>query len=132
MKRAAPIRRRKPLRARRWGIRWRRPRRLDDPRQNDDARRDWTARERCIGAGRIEGHVCTGRIEVCHEGRKPGVGLKCPDAETVPMCSGLHRAWTDHARPFRGWSRAERRAWMDPIVAETQARYLSTGNRRAA
>lgn len=113
-------------------IKRKRTRRLDDPKQNDEARRDWTAQQECIGVGRIPGHVCTGRIEVCHEGRKPGLALKCPDSQSVPLCTGLHRDWTDHNGHFRGWKKEQRREWMGPIVDETQARYLSHGSRRAA
>ena len=119
----------KPLRRKRW-MRARRPRRLEDPRQNDDARRDWTAHQQCIGLGRIPGHRCTGRIEVCHEGRKPGVAMKCSDHEAVPACAGLHRDWTNHAGHFKGWPKEQRREWMDPIIHETEARYLSAGSRR--
>ncbi len=121
---------RRPLRAKRWGIRARRPRRLDTA-QSNPARLDWVHYEPCIGIGRIPGHVCRGRIEAAHEGRKPGMGMKCPDDETVPMDTGLHHDWTNHRGHFAGWTRAERRAWMDPIIAETHARYLSAGSRRA-
>ena len=120
----------RPGQQRRKYIRARRPRRLDDPIQNDDARRDWTAHQKCIGVGRLEGHVCAGRIEVCHEGKKPGVAMKCPDSQAVPMCSFLHGRWTNHRGPFEWWSKAKRRDWMDPIIDEVQARYLSHGSRR--
>lgn len=125
-----PLRRRARLANKRWGIKPRRPRRLDDAIQNDDARRDWTAHQQCIGVGRIAGHRCTGRIEVCHEGRKPGVAMKCSDHEAVPACTGLHHDWTNHTGHFKGWAKERRREWMDPIIDETEARYLSAGSRR--
>jgi len=76
-------------------------------------------------------HECAGRIEVCHEGRTgKGMGTRCPDSETIPMCTGLHRQWTEHRGWFRGWSKAERREWAAERIAETTALYLSHGSRR--
>jgi len=57
--------------------------------------------------------------------------MKCPDAETLPMCTAHHRQWTDHAGVFKGWTKEQRRRWADERIAETTARYLSHGNRRA-
>jgi hypothetical protein len=79
----------------------------------------------------VTAHECTGRIEVCHEGPKPGLSMRCPDSETIPMCTGLHRQWTEHRGWFAGWTKAERREWADARIAETTALYLSHGSRRA-
>jgi hypothetical protein len=124
-----PLRSRSPIARTSW-MRRKAPRRLSDPRQNDDARRDWTAHQVCIGVGRIPGHRCTGRIEVAHEGRKPGLAIKCSDHQAVPACTGIHRDWTNHAGPFKGWSKERRREWMEPIVDAVEASYLSAGSRR--
>ncbi len=129
--RRTPLERTSRLAPKRWGIKHRRPRRLDRA-GNDDARRDWVAHEECIGVAHIPGHHCSGRIEVCHEGRKPGVAMKAPDSETVPMCTELHRFWTVHLGPFRGWPKERRRDWMGERIGEVTARYLSHGNRRSA
>jgi hypothetical protein len=75
---------------------------------------------------------CAGRTESCHEGRKPGLALKCPDSQTMPMCSLHHRQWTDHTGVFKGWTKEQRRHWADERIAETTARYLSHGSRRVA
>ncbi len=57
--------------------------------------------------------------------------MKCPDAATMPMCSRHHREWTDHTGVFKGWMKEQRREWADARIAETTARYLSHGARRA-
>lgn len=76
-------------------------------------------------------HACEGRIEVCHEGRTgKGMGTRCPDSETIPMCTGLHRQWTEHRGWFAGWTKEKRREWADARIAETTALYLSHGSRR--
>jgi len=84
-----------------------------------------------LGWGDLIGHDCEGRIEVCHEGRTgKGMGTRCPDSETIPMCTALHRQWTEHRGWFAGWSKTERREWADARIAETTALYLSHGSRR--
>jgi len=84
----------------------------------------------CID-GVTERHCCIGRIEVCHEGRTgKGMGTRCPDSETIPMCTGLHRQWTEHRGWFAGWTKEERREWAEARIAETTALYLSHGSRR--
>jgi len=76
-------------------------------------------------------HQCTGRVEVCHEGRTgKGLATRCPDSETIPMCTGLHRQWTEHRGWFGGWTKQQRREWAEARIAETTALYLSHGSRR--
>lgn len=141
----SPLKRQTPLRAKRWGIKPRRPRRLSGPGA-DPARMGFVAELPCVGVtfgrdglvfifrngrgGYGLPHECKGRIEVCHEGRTPGVSMRCPDAETIPMCTSLHRQWTEHRGWFAGWTKAERREWADARIAETTALYLSHGSRR--
>lgn len=129
--RQTPLKRRTRLRAKRWGIRPRRPRRLDKP-QSDPARLDWVRMQQCAVAPRTGFARCNGLTEACHEGRKPGMAMKCPDAETMPMCTLHHRQWTDHTGLFKGWTKEQRRTWADERIAETTARYLSHGNKRSA
>lgn len=138
MRRTA-LARKTPLRAKRWGIKYKPPRRLSKP-QSDPARLAWVREQACaIHAGWIWqrgdedvfDEQCQGRTEACHEGRKPGTSMKCPDSETMPMCSRHHRMWTDHTGIFKGWKKQERREWADARIAETTARYLSHGSRRA-
>jgi hypothetical protein len=129
-KERTPWRRTSRLQAKRWGIRPRRPRRLDGP-GSDPARLSWIHTQRCLLVAFDPGHRCEGVIEAAHEGKKPGVAMKCPDSETVPFCSFAHQQWQKHKGFFRCWPKAQRREWMDARIAETTARYLSTGNRRS-
>jgi len=142
--RLTPLQRRTRLMPKRWGIRPRRPRRLDKP-QSDPARLEWVREQPCLvpelllshgreGASALMFSIarCRGRTEACHEGRKPGMAMKCDDALTLPMCSAHHRQWTDHTGIFKGWTKEQRRSWADERIAETTARYLSHGNKRSA
>lgn len=130
-----PKPRKKPLRPgqhRRTWMRAKRPRRLDGP-GSDPARLDWVRTQQCaLGVTLFSARQhCAGRTEACHEGRKPGMAMKCSDAETIPLCQAHHRQWTDHTGHFAGWSKEARRTWADHHIAETTARYLSAGSRRS-
>lgn len=124
-----PLRRSTRLRAKRWGIKWRRPRRLDRA-GSDLARLGWIHEQPCLLLSFDPDHRCSGRMEAAHEGRKPGVSMKCPDSETVPFCTGAHKQWQQHKGWFRGWPKATRREWMNERIAEVTARYLAHGGRR--
>ncbi len=133
-----PLKRRTALRPKHWGIRYKRPRRLSGPHA-DPARMGFVATLPCVGmrvfpsprAGMFLAHWCMGRIEVCHEGRTgKGMGTRCPDSETIPMCTSLHRQWTEHRGWFAGWTKEQRCEWADARIAETTALYLSHGSRR--
>jgi hypothetical protein len=150
----SPLKRTTPLTRKGW-MRRKRPRRLSGPHA-DPARMGFVATLECVGVrcfGRVESatvvrrapgfpvrltlehvgrpHRCEGRIEVCHEGRTgKGMGTRCPDSETIPMCTGLHRQWTEHRGWFAGWTKEQRREWAAARIAETTALYLSHGSRR--
>lgn len=113
----------------RFGIKARRPRRLDTA-QSDPLRISWLHTQTCALLAFDPSHCCSGRIEACHEGRKPGTAMKCADSETIPLCSGAHRDWTNHRGFFAGWLKMKRREWADSRIAETTARYLAHGGRR--
>jgi len=130
-----PVRRTPPLKAgqhRRKYIRAKRPRRLDGP-HSDPA---WLTSVRLLPCALLKfdpEHVCRGRIEACHEAKKPGVGMKCADrGGTMPMCAAAHDHWTRHVGFFRGWPKEKRRAWADERIAETTALLLSHGGRRGS
>jgi hypothetical protein len=131
-----PKKARRPMKRTR--IRSRRPRRLDTA-QSDPARLAFVREQACVvpfsetlpGSGFAVTGGCKGRTEACHEGKKPGIGMKCNDAETLPMCSSHHGQWTDHRGVFAGWTKEQRRQWADERIAETTARYLSAGARRS-
>ena len=119
-------------------LRARRPRRLDSE-DADSARLGWVVLQPCLLLSHQPNHRCWNRNrlkngelrnEACHEGKTPGMSMRAPDDEAVPMCSKAHGWWTRHRGFFKGWTREQRRAWMDDRIAETQARYLSHGSKR--
>jgi len=149
-----PIQRKTRLQAKRWGIAWRRPKRLTprDPsviaafehlaklggdasfklRPNaDPAFVAWAHEQDCTFARYVPGHRCHGsRIVFCHEGEGSGVGLKAPDQKGFAGCEGGHREYTDLSGEFRGWKKADRRAFEERVGETEYARYLSAGSRR--
>ena len=79
----------------------------------------------CCAPGAPDG--CSGHADPHHAGRRPGVGLKCPDTEAIPFCRAHHSAWHGGYGVFRGWTRQERRQWADARIAETQRRVFGIG-----
>jgi len=69
-----------------------------------------------------------GDVEADHSARH-GLGVKCSDADTIPLCRRCHRHKTDLTGPFRGWPPGVLRAWLDAQVSATLAALLA---RRAA
>lgn len=103
------------------------PRRLFTA-QNDEARKAWVRTQLCcVREGWMWKDGCAGRTEAAHEGRKPGLAMKCPDSQTIPMCREHHRQWTEHTGVFTGWTKDERRVWADARIEETTARYERPG-----
>lgn len=64
---------------------------------------------------------CGGGIQAHHAGARPGVGLKCPDDETIPFCRNHHEDWHSMRGVFRDWSQGERREWSDVAILQTRA-----------
>lgn len=58
-------------------------------------------------------------------GKGGGMGVKCDDYRTVPLCASCHRHWHDHAR-FIQWNGSDSRAAM----IERQAELMAEWNRR--
>jgi hypothetical protein len=151
----SPMKRGKQLRAKRWGIAWKRPRRLTprDPaviaafeqlakvggnasfktRPNaDPAFVAWAHEQGCTFARYVPGHRCHGtRIVFCHEGEGSGMGLKAPDQKGFAGCEGGHREYTDLSGEFKGWKKADLRAFEERVGESEYARYLSAGSRRS-
>lgn len=119
------LRRGKPLRAKRWGIKPRRPRRLDTA-QSNPAFLSWVHGEPCC----LASERCKGRIEAHHAGRKPGMALKAADDTCVPLCTQHHGELTARRGAFAGMRREALRALQDDWVAATFGRYLAHGSRR--
>lgn len=65
--------------------------------------------------------VCHGIMHAHHAGRRPGVGMKCSDLETIPLCGSHHMQWHAGSGVFIGWDKARRMAWADEQIAFTQA-----------
>ena len=63
-----------------------------------------------------------GRTEAHHAGAR-GLGQWASDMTAIPMCTGHHRAWHDCNGVFRGWSKDQRREWVEARIAETRASY---------
>ncbi len=67
---------------------------------------------------------CDGHVQVDHAGRSmKGMGRKCIDHETIPLCFHHHTMRTEAHPPFKAMSPDERWQWRQDRVAETQAAY---------
>ncbi len=134
MKRSSPLKRGKPLPAKR-----KKPRRV----AADRVRRTKPKRppgyenpaylafvrtlQCCAWAYDLPGGVtqhCTLRTHAHHAGRGGGKGLKAPDTTAIPLCERHHtgdRGWHQSNGFASGWSKAQRREWADLKIAETQS-----------
>jgi hypothetical protein len=75
----------------------------------------------CVVASWTNAGTCTpGGCDANHVGDR-GLSQKSHDDETVPMCRGHHREWTDHAGVFREMPKGERREWAKAWVSTTRA-----------
>lgn len=124
MKLGGPIRRKRPLRAKRWGIRPNPEKRKSRRERSGRDDPDYLAFVRSLRCCAYALSECDGGLsDPHHAGRRPGMGLKCHDRETIPMCRLHHQAIErDHA-PFKGWTKAQRLAWVDARIRETQERF---------
>jgi hypothetical protein len=82
------------------------------------ARLAWVRTLRCLCRG--PGESCIGPIHAHHAGRR-GMARRAHDNTTVPLCLGHHQALHANAGPFKGWSKAQLRAWAEAAIAATQA-----------
>lgn len=62
---------------------------------------------------------CSGVVEADHAGAR-GLGRKCPDEETIPICTGHHRERTDFSGAFKTWNRDMMRAFLAASLVITQ------------
>lgn len=84
----------------------------------EPARVAWVRTLRCLCRG--PGQICVGATEAHHAGPR-GMARRAHDDTAVPLCLAHHRAWHDACGPFKGWARAQRRAWAAAAIAATQA-----------
>lgn len=108
--------RKSPLRRSR--IQARPPRRLSSP--DVAAGRHYMAFVRTLPCAARFISPCSGAMHAHHAGKRPGVGMKCSDFETIPLCRGHHDAWHAGFPPFRYWAQAARREWADENIAFTR------------
>jgi hypothetical protein len=81
----------------------------------------WVHSQPCCADG-LPGHVCGGRIEADHAGERP-LGRKADDDTCIALCSQGHRERTDHCGPFKHFTRAEMRSWLDGQIAAHRAKW---------
>jgi hypothetical protein len=124
MMRRSALRRGKPLRAKRWGIAPKKPRRLFSER-NDSPYRRFVCTLRCMVPATVAGATqCRGETQPSHTTinlRMRGMALKAPDRlAVVPHCAAHHREWDQHRGVFAGWSKEQRMeqaaAWVDAVL----------------
>ena len=124
MKRS-PLQRRSPLRAR--------PRNHRRARVSRYQRRERNVRYMlfvktldCRALVTIPGHRCFGPTESDHAGRR-GTGQKADDTTCIPLCQQAHRHRHDFAGPFRSWSQARMRRWLEEAIVATQLSAIAAG-----
>ncbi len=111
MKRGGPIARRKRLK----------PKRATQRRSSRVRDREhllWVKSLPCM-VGMDIGRICEGWSEADHAGKR-GMGQKCSDYETIPLCVTHHRERTDGTGHFKGWNKARMRSWLDRQIALVQ------------
>ena len=116
MKRGGPLRRSRMVR--------RVPRRIALQTADETAFISWIHGQECIGLVAFAGHVCTWQIEQSH-GPAMKMGGKSAPMESWAACTGLHRAWEGHASPFKGWTKAGRRAFSALASAHTRNAFFA-------
>jgi hypothetical protein len=84
----------------------------------------WVRTRPCVAAylGR-----CRGAIQAHHAGAR-GLGQKCRDDESIPLCDGHHDLF--HDGPVSDWpacwaTREERRDWIRMTISLTQAAFAA-------
>lgn len=124
---------RKPLRAKRWGIRAHAPTkrlRANNPK-NDSAYRKLVRMFECVFRFRAGYGPCRGPIEAAHltlSANEKGMGTKVDDTQCAAICHGHHADFDQHRGPFKGMSKQKRYALARELVDET--RLLATPDDR--
>lgn len=85
----------------------------------DPDRLAWIRTLPCCAPGAPSG--CYSRTEAHHAG-KSGMGQRPHDDTAIPICMGHHVPCLHGiAGPFKGWTRADLRAWEDEKIAHYRA-----------
>lgn len=66
--------------------------------------------------------TCEGKVQVDHAG-KHGLGEKCPDDQTIPLCKKHHGQKTDYRGYFKDWTGGALRVWLDSRIHHYQHLY---------
>ena len=80
----------------------------------------WVKTLPCLLAGVASAGQCSGVVEADHAGDR-GMGQKCPDNETIPLCSSHHLDRHACTGFFRGRPKPWKREWRHSAIAKTQA-----------
>lgn len=104
-------------------------------RDRDIAFMLWVKSLRCFAfeIGMETGHRCGGVVEADHAGAR-GLGMKCDDRETIPICTEHHRQRTDFSGAFKTWNRDRMRSWLGAcldLVREWSAVHYDAGKWQA-
>jgi hypothetical protein len=124
--------RRKPLRAKRWGIARKPPRRIERT-GSDRAYIAWLHTQPC--AFTAKRGTTTDPIEASHlRSLKYGSGtaLKTRDRLALPMLRSVHREYEGRRGRFAGWSQQAREIWHTSKAAEFIVRFEREKERSAA
>lgn len=130
---AKPLKRRKRIQAKRWGVSRGPSRRVKRETPDDKAYKAWIHTQPCVYDGQGS-HDCAwtrdwNPIEQSHERNMTGMGRKEPNHRSIAMCRELHRQWEQHKVNFAGWSKEKRREWFAARVAEANAAFAATTRR---
>lgn len=79
----------------------------------------WVKAQPCAARSARQGEECDGAIEAHHAGPH-GAGQKCPDRESIPLCTRHHREWHDARGLFAGMDKAARRVFAATAIELTQ------------
>jgi hypothetical protein len=87
----------------------------------------WVKTQPCVARNQDPRYPCGGVVEADHAGRR-GMGQKCTDYETIPICTDHHRQRTDFTGAFKTWNRDTMRSWLDSWIESTQSTYRRSHN----
>ena len=83
----------------------------------------------CAAIGLVD-HFCSGDV-IAHHAGTHGMGQKCSDLDTVPLCDGAHGDLHDRvgvSGTFASFNRHSLRAWENEQIARTQRLLNSSGS----
>ena len=86
----------------------------------------WVKWQRCCVAVEMgSDEYCSGGFADADHAGGRGLGVKCPDDETIPMCATHHAQRTTYRGYFDGWVADQMRTWLDYWINRTRQRWLA-------